>query len=140
MKYFFFLVMMITGSASFAQNKDEQAIRKILGEQTMEWNNGNLEKFMSGYWQNDSLVFIGKKGPVYGFNSALNNYKKSYPDTSAMGKLHFEIVSVTRLSNEYYFVIGKWFLNRSVGNVNGAYTLLFRKMKGKWKIIVDHSS
>jgi hypothetical protein len=44
------------------------------------------------------------------------------------------------LSDEYYFVVGKWFLQRSIGNIGGHYNLLFRKINGKWVIIADHSS
>jgi ketosteroid isomerase-like protein len=123
-----------------AQNKDVQTIKSILNAQTKQWNAGNLEAFMTGYWQNDSLLFIGNTGPKYGYNTTLENYKKSYPDTAHMGKLSFDIVSVKMLSPAYYFVVGKWFLKRSVGHVGGMYTLLFRKINGKWLIVVDHSS
>ena len=88
----------------FAQNNDVTAIKKILTDQTIQWNNGNLDQFMKGYWENDSLQFIGKSGPVYGYNNALNNYKKGYPDTAAMGKLSFDVISVKKLSPDYYFL------------------------------------
>lgn len=117
-----------------------KAIQTILQNQTVAWNKGDLDAFMIGYWNNDSLVFIGKSGPTYGFKNTLANYKKNYPDTSHMGKLHFDIVSIKPLSNQHYFVIGKWFLQRSVGNVNGVFTLVFRKTREGWKIISDHSS
>ena len=45
------------------------------------------EKFMKGYWENDSLMFIGKSGVTYGYKNTLNNYKKNYPTTADMGKL-----------------------------------------------------
>jgi ketosteroid isomerase-like protein len=57
-----------------------------------------------------------------------------------MGKLSFDLLEVKKLSPEYYFVLGKWFLKRSIGNTGGYYTLLFRKIKGKWVIVVDHTS
>ena len=57
-----------------------------------------------------------------------------------MGKLTFDILQVKKLDTEYYFVIGKWFLKRDAGDIGGHYTLLFRKIDGKWKIINDHSS
>ena len=117
-----------------------KAIQTILQNQTVAWNKGDLDAFMIGYWNNDSLVFIGKSGPTYGFKNTLANYKKNYPDTSHKGKLHFDIVSIKPLSNQHYFVIGKWFLQRSVGNVNGVFTLVFRKTREGWKIISDHSS
>jgi len=117
-----------------------KAIQAILQNQTVAWNKGDLDAFMVGYWKSDSLVFMGKSGPTYGYKNTLANYKKNYPDASHMGKLHFDIVSIKPLGKSYFFVIGKWFLQRSVGDVNGVYTLVFRKTKTGWKIISDHSS
>ena len=138
-KIFFITFLLITGSLS-AQSKNETAIRKILAEQTAAWNRGDIKKFMTGYWEDDSLMFIGKSGVTYGWTNTLNNYKKSYPDTTAMGKLSFNIISVKRLSKKYYHVVGKWFLKRSIGDLSGHYTLLFQKVNGNWVIIADHSS
>jgi len=141
MKYFLQLICAVSLCfTSLAQDKNEQSIRQILDEQIKEWNIGNLDQFMKGYWENDSLVFIGQNGPVYGYNNALNNYRKNYRDTVIMGKLSFEIINVKKLSDEYYFVIGKFFLKRSIGDAKGVYTLLCRKINGQWKIVVDHSS
>jgi ketosteroid isomerase-like protein len=123
-----------------AQDKDELAIRKILASQTAQWNKGNIAAFMNGYWKSDSLLFVGKSGANFGYQKTLDNYYKGYPNTAAMGKLNFDLVQVKKLSPEYYFVLGKWHLKRSIGNVDGAYTLLFRKIKGEWVIVVDHSS
>ncbi|WP_253810340.1 Cif family virulence factor [Hydrotalea flava] len=39
-------------------SEDEAAIRNILQQQVVAWNNGNLDAFMQGYWKNDSLQFI----------------------------------------------------------------------------------
>ena len=123
-----------------AQTPDDLIINKILSEQSAAWNAGNIEKFMEGYWNSDSLMFIGKNGPTYGFKNTLENYKKNYPDTAAMGKLNFELITVKRLSVMYYSVVGKWHLKRSIGDVGGAFTLLFKKIKKQWVIVQDHSS
>ena len=123
-----------------AQTQNDILIRNILADQTMAWNAGDIDKFMDGYWRNDSLMFIGKNGPTYGWKNTLNNYKKNYPDTAAMGKLTFELISVKRLSVMYYSVVGKWHLKRSIGDVGGAFTLLFKKIKNTWVIVQDHSS
>lgn len=126
--------------ANFAQTKAEPAVWQILATQQAAWNRGDIDAFMVGYWENDSLLFVGKNGPKYGFTTTLNNYKKNYPDTATMGKLHFDILQVKQLSADYCFVLGKWFLKRSVGDVGGMFTLLFRKFKNEWKIVADHSS
>jgi hypothetical protein len=125
---------------STAQSKEEIAITKMLKAQEVAWNEGNLEKFMIGYWENDSLMFIGKSGPTYGYDKTLANYKKGYPDTAHMGRFTSTIISLKKLSPEYYFVTGKWFLKRSVGDATGYYTLLLKKIKSKWVIVADHSS
>ncbi|HNE94297.1 MAG TPA: DUF4440 domain-containing protein [Chitinophagaceae bacterium] len=140
MKRIIFFILIILTIKTNAQTTDEAAIRQILQTQEKAWNNGNLDAFMFGYWNNDSLMFIGKKGLTYGYHATLANYKKSYPDTAHMGKFSSTIISIKKLSNEYYFVIGKWELFRTVGNISGHYSLLFRKIKGKWVIIADHSS
>jgi ketosteroid isomerase-like protein len=123
-----------------ARHKDDLQIRDVLQRQVSAWNEGSIERYMQGYWNNDSLVFIGKNGPTYGYQPTLTRYEKSYPDTATMGKLSFEIISLEKISSEYYFAIGKWALKRTVGNVSGSWTLLFRKIKGQWEIVVDHSS
>ena len=140
MKKILFCVLLFFTLKVFAQSRDETAIRNIMNEQTKAWNSGDIEGFMKGYWENDSLMFIGKSGITYGWTNTLNNYRKGYPDTAAMGKLSFNIISVKKLSKEYYYVIGKWYLQRSIGDLSGHYTLLFKKENGHWVIIADHSS
>jgi hypothetical protein len=123
-----------------AQSKQEAALRNLLDQQSAAWNKGDIEGFMKGYWKNDSLMFIGKKGITYGWQNTLDNYKKSYPGKEAMGQLRFTIIQIRSLSNEYQQVTGQWTLQRSIGNLEGYFTLLVRKIKGQWVIVVDHSS
>jgi hypothetical protein len=138
-KIILFLILFSTGNI-FAQSKDEAAVRKVLSIQNEAWNRGDVVSFMKGYWENDSMMFIGKSGVTYGYKNTLANYKKNYPDTAAMGKLTFTLISVKRLSEKYYRVVGKYYLTRSIGDASGHFTLLFEKIKGEWVIIEDHSS
>lgn len=130
----------LIANAVIAQKSEEVAINKMLQTQVEAWNKGNIEKFMVGYWESDSLLFIGKNGPKYGYNTTLSNYKKSYPDTISMGKLKSDIISMQKISPKCFFVVGKWHLTRSIGNIEGHYTLLIRKINGKWVVVADHSS
>jgi ketosteroid isomerase-like protein len=138
----FFIISAIIFSflKSGAQSQDEIAIRAVLDKQVTAWNAGNIENFMQGYWRNDSLMFVGKSGNTYGWQQSLNNYKNHYPDTVAMGKLTFNLLEFKPLLPVYYFVVGKWQLGRSIGNMEGYFTLLFRKINGHWLIVVDHTS
>jgi ketosteroid isomerase-like protein len=141
MKQLLLLPILLFSLASFAQKTDEQQIRSILDAQTKHWNNGDLEQFMKGYWNNDSLMFIGKSGITYGYSNTLENYKKGYPSKDAMGTLSFPFIQLKRISADAYFVIGQWQLARpKEGDIGGHYTLLFRKINGEWVIVADHSS
>ena len=135
-----FSVIILFSNTVSAQSKDAMAIRNAMNEQLAAWNAGDINRFMGTYWSDDSLMFIGKSGVTYGWQKTLENYKRGYPDTAAMGKLDFTILQVKRLSDIYFFVVGKWHLARSIGDVGGAFTLVFRKVKGKWVIVADHSS
>ncbi len=135
-----FLIVIVIATTINAQTADDMLIKNTLTEQAAAWNAGDLERFMDTYWRSDSLMFIGKNGPTYGWENTLQNYKKGYPDTAAMGKLHFELISMKRLSVMYYSVVGKWHLKRSIGDLNGAFTLILKKIKKKWVIVQDHSS
>jgi hypothetical protein len=134
------LAVLFVLSFQASAQSDESRIRKVLLAQQEQWNRGNIEGYMVGYWENDSLVFIGKDGPTYGYASTLARYRKAYPDTVAMGKLRFNILSIRMLSPEYAFVTGLWNLTRQNGPKSGAFTLLFRKIKSSWVIVNDHSS
>lgn len=143
-KIYLLLFIVAISYAGLAQNytAEKLIISQVLIKQQAAWNAGNIEKFMSGYWFSDSLQFVGRKGITLGWQNTLDNYKKSYPDTTAMGKLTFEITKIDVLCKHDAFVVGKWYLNRhaSKGNIGGYFTLLFKKMKGKWVIVSDHSS
>lgn len=140
MMLFIVITVLCYSQYGMAQSVDEKEVRRGLQLQTDAWNDGNIEEFMQMYWQSDSLLFIGKSGPKYGFATTLKNYKKNYPDTAAMGKLRFNLMQVKRLSAKYYFVVGQWHLQRSIGNAGGYFTLLLQRIKNKWVIINDHSS
>lgn len=134
------LLLLLFSSGIIAQSKTERKIIKLLHDQDASWNKGDLEGFMKTYWNSDSLMFIGKSGVTYGWKNTLNNYKKGYPNTDAMGKLKFNLIEIKKISRKYYHVTGKWHLTRTVGDLQGHFTLLLKKMKGKWLIISDHSS
>lgn len=124
----------------FAQNNERAEILKVLENQRLAWNDGNLEQYMMGYWKDDSLLFVGKRGPQYGWQKTFDNYKKSYPDKSAMGKLTFNILKVELYTSDYAFVLGEWILDREKDQPRGFFTLQMKKINGEWKVIADHSS
>ena len=134
------LIILLLPAYLFSQSKDEKKILSILDNQTKAWNEGDFDRFMIGYLESDSLMYIGKGGVTYGYQATLSNYKKNYAGSDRMGKLHFDILHMKKLGSKHYLVVGKWSLKRNAGDVGGYYTLTFEKKKGKWVVIADHSS
>ncbi len=122
------------------ENQDENIIRQKLQNQSVCWNKGDLECFMADYWKNDQLLFVGSSGVTYGWDNALNNYRKNYPTRKEMGELKLEVVELKRLDKKHYFMVGKWYLKREIDDKSGHFTLIWEKIKSNWVIISDHSS
>ena len=120
--------------------QDLENIKLVLLKQEEAWNRGDLESFMKGYWKSKELSFIGSKGVTKGWHATLANYKKGYPNKSAMGKLHFDIIELTSLGSTSAYMIGKYTLIRESDSPSGYFNLLWRKFDGKWVICSDHTS
>jgi ketosteroid isomerase-like protein len=130
-----------TGSAPGNDTAAVAAIRNVLTTQTAAWNRGDIPGFMEGYWKSDSLVFLGRKGPTYGWQQTLDNYKRGYPNAAAMGQLDFSGLRVTLLNPNAAQVIGRWHLARPVaGDVQGYFLLIMRQVDGKWVVAADHTN
>ncbi len=124
-----------------AANRDRRDILGTLKRQTDDWNAGRIEKFMVGYWPSDSLTFVSKLGVTYGYQPTLANYKKRYPDRASMGTLKFDILQLDFPAPNVAYVIGRFHLTRpQIGDADGHFTLLWRKIKNRWVIVSDHSS
>lgn len=119
---------------------DKEEITNTLQATQDAWNTGDLEGFMEGYWKSDKLVFIGVQGPTYGYNETLERYKKGYPDIETMGMLKFTVKDLFQIDKTTVMMIGRFYLSRTMADVEGYFTLIWQKIDGKWLIISDHSS
>jgi len=140
MKPFFIFFFLFTTTVLFAQSKCVKKMEKVMLDQQNAWNQADLPKFMEGYWKSDSLLFVGKSGITYGWQYTLNQYKKSYPTSKEMGQLLFTNLVWKKINRKHYLLVGKWDITLAKGNVEGHYSLVWKKIKGEWKIVADHSS
>ena len=116
-------------------------IFKTMYNQVAAWNQGDIPGFMAGYWNNDSLMFIGKKGISYGWKTVLENYQTSYSSKEKMGVLDFSSINLNYLSADAAFVTGKWTIHyEGKPDVGGWFSLVFRKIDDHWLIVADHTS
>ena len=118
----------------------KEQIKLVMKFQEVNWNKGDIPAYMKGYLNSDSLLFIGSKGPTYGYDNTLMNYLKTYPNKSKMGKLTFDLIRIDVLSEKDAYVVGKWHLKRETDEPQGYFSLLWKRVDGEWKIVADHSS
>jgi len=132
-----------SSSELFAQKvsaKDEAAIRAVFKAQEDCWNKGDIDCFMEGYVKSEELLFIGSSGIQNGWQETIERYRRSYADRAAMGHLTFSLIKFRKLGPKSAWVLGKFHLKRDIGDLSGHFTLVWRKEKGKWLILSDHTS
>ena len=123
-----------------AANMPEQ-VASVMSVQMEAWNQGDLEGFMEGYWQSDSLLFVAKSGITRGHSATLERYQHGYPTQADMGTLTFRNECWTRISRRSGLLVGGWHLRKTgQPDAQGMYTLLWRRIRGEWVIVADHSS
>jgi beta-aspartyl-peptidase (threonine type) len=124
----------------------ESVSHDILGvvrTQEAAWNRGDVEGFMSaGYWQSPEMTFFSGGDDTRGFEPVLARYVKRYKTGDAeMGKLAFTKLEVILLAEDAAIVRGRWDLDfEKQADVGGLFTLVFRHMRGEWRIVHDHTS
>lgn len=143
LRIFIWLLVPVTIRVQAQQHHQPQkaAIRLVMQKQLQQWNDsGNLAGFMDGYWNNEELRFVTRKGVTYGWKSMLEGYQKSYGTREKMGHLDFEILSIDCIDKNNALVIGRWKVSKKEEHVEGSFSLWFKRIRGQWKIVVDHTS
>lgn len=139
--FILFLLIILTASSCIVDDpdKDKSDILSVLDMQQKAWNDHDLEGFMEGYWKSDSLKYYGSRGLTSGWEKTLSNYKKGYPTKEYTGTLKFVIDAINQIDSNSYYVMGQYHLTRSVGDANGVFMIVFKRINGEWRIISDLS-
>ena len=120
----------------------EQSIQKVLDRQTADWNRGDLDAFLEGYWKSPQVVFQSGGDRYDGWEAMRERYRKRYQAGGrAMGKVAFSGVEIDPLGVDAALVRGGWRLTMPDGSKpGGLFTLVFRRLPEGWKITHDHTS
>lgn len=135
-----FLITPCTNASEPDHDKARAAIKAVLDEQAEGWNEGDIEKYMAGYDNSDSLRFASGGSVQYGWEATFERYKKRYPDKAAMGSLEFSNLDITIISDDTALVFGQWKLKREKDEPWGLFTLLVKETANGWRIVHDHTS
>lgn len=137
-----FLILCFPVFSQSAREKTRIAeeIRSVLLKQVSAWNRGDIQGFMRGYYNSEKLVFISGDNITRGWSPTLERYKRNYDSREKMGVLSFSDLEFTFLSRKAAVVIGSWSLERANDRPHGKFSLVFRRFKKGWRIILDHTS
>ena len=122
--------------------RQELNIVKVLLAQENAWNKGDLAGFANGYKNSPDTLFITHQ-VFRGFAGLVDEYKRDYPNKTAMGTLTYSDLEVHPLDENFAIVLGKYRLERSKkdgGNVEGLFSLVVENTDNGWKIVLDHTT
>lgn len=116
-------------------------VKKALEEQISAWNNGDLEKAMSYYWNSPEILWVSKAGIMKGYQPVLEDFKKEFADTSKMGNYSYELLHIEEVSGAAVYFVIRWKIvlnNQKI--MGGVSSQLWKKIKGNWAITAEHAS
>ena len=135
------LCCFVSLAACTSTRRSIASIDQLLSRQEAAWNRGDLDQFMIGYLETDSLSMSGSGGITFGYETILDRYQKGYSTSEKMGQLKFTILNKRKLQSKTFLYLGRFDLQRADGNDDfGYFTLVFRKIQGEWTIVHDHTS
>jgi beta-aspartyl-peptidase (threonine type) len=119
-----------------------RAVRAVLDRQVTDWNKGDLDSFLSGYWNSPEVVFQSGGRRFDGWEAMRDRYRRRYQaEGRAMGRLAFSSLEIVPLGAKSALARGGWRLTMPDGTQpGGLFTVIFRKLPEGWKIIHDHTS
>jgi beta-aspartyl-peptidase (threonine type) len=120
----------------------ERAVRAVLDTQVAAWNRGDLDGFLTTYWNSPDLVFQSGATRTQGWQATRERYRRRYQgEGKEMGRLAFEDIEVQVLGPDAAFARGRYHLVMKDGSEpTGLFTLLLRRFGTEWRIVHDHTS
>lgn len=133
------LLLHVQCTDNTSEKEDIAAIRTVMNLQAKAWSNHDIEGFMEGYLKSDSVTYFGSDGVKKGYQTMLDGYRKQYPTKAHTGTLEFTLHDINKISHDAYWVMGEYHLTRELGNTNGTFMVVLKRINGEWKIIGDSS-
>ncbi len=133
------IFLLLTSARGFSQSKDKKKILAVLRLEEEYWSRGDIDAYVGLYAPLDSTRMILSKGAAYGKDNILAFYKKYWPKEK-MGTLVLDGEQLEKLSRKFYYVTGYFHVKYPDGKtIDGRYSSLMIKIKGKWWLYTDHS-
>lgn len=121
-------------------DRERAAILHVIERMEAAWNHGDFRGYMAGF-DNPGVQFISGGKFQDGWQGTLDHYVRDYGGSAERrGKLHFYNMKVDILAPDAAMLVGQYRLERGPRVTEGVNTRLFRKIRGRWLITVNHVS
>lgn len=135
-----FALIALAAPAAATPAADRAAIFRTIATMQAAWNRGDFRGYMAGF-QNPGVVFVSGGKFQDGWQGTLDHYIRDYGASPATrGTLHFHAMKVDILAPDAAMLVGRYRLTRGERVTEGVNTRLFRKIRGHWRISVNHVS
>jgi ketosteroid isomerase-like protein len=119
---------------------DRSQVLAVVHRMETAWNRGDFRGYMAGF-ANPGVVFVSGGKFQDGWQGTLDHYVRDYGGSAGRrGNLHFYNMKVDILAPDAAMLIGQYRLERGARITEGVNTRLFRKIRGRWLISVNHVS
>jgi len=133
-------LLLLAAPAAAAPKSERAAVLKVVARMEAAWNRGDFRGYMAGF-KNPDVLFISGGKFQDGWQGTLDHYVRDYGGSAERrGRLHFYNMKVDLLAPDAAMLVGQYRLIRGPRVTEGVNTRLFRKVRGRWLITMNHVS
>ncbi len=133
-------LVLFAAAPAAAQPSDGPAeIKAVIARMQDAWNRGDFRGYMEGFW-NPGVRFVSKGRMLTGWQETLDHYVRDYDTPEKRGTLRFWDIEVEMLGPDVAQMTGRYRLESRGMAQDGVNTRLFKRIGGKWVIILNHVS
>jgi uncharacterized protein (TIGR02246 family) len=127
-------------AAAATASEDARAqILAVVANMQDAWNRGDFDGYMQGFW-NPGVEFVSGGRIITGWQAVLDHYKRDYATPQQRGRLAFCDLDIQVLAPDAAQLVGHYDLERPDHPQHGVNTRLFRRIGGRWVIVLNHVS
>lgn len=129
---------LVTNGSIQNEGEPEKQMIAALRQMEMDWNSGNLDAFLTGYWNNPSFAFVAGTKASHGWKATRQRYLKNY--ANGLGLVAFSDLKARNISNTAGILFCRWTLDFGDRAVSGMATFVFEKKGEEWTVTHEHAS
>ena len=135
-------LLAITLPASAEDDKADvaAAVRSVMAATREAWNRGDLAGYMAGFARSERTRHIFNRDVTVSHSAIEARFRSRYPDPSSMGTISNSDLDISVLAPDAASAFAHWTFERDGKTFAGVFTLIFRRLDGRWVIVHDHST